>query len=321
MGQAVRMGVEIASYARAAAQFSELTHVHLSKSALQRLVNDVGDRLVAVQGAEAVAMVQVPKQESEVVWREVPEPDSDCMNISMDGVLVHLRKEGWKEAKVATFSAVTHDIEAETGEWSTHLRQHSYRAGLWEASEFAAQQWAEASRRGVEKATYLCSVNDGAPWIWNITRMCYGRCVEILDWWHAVERLWTVAHHRFGSNSPQAAAWVAVQKGLWAHSRLRQVLHNIRLLYAHDPPLPDSVRQAFAYLFHNRWRMRYQQFRQAGYPIGSGSVESGCKTVAQARLKQAGMRWSRHGAQAVLALRTCLLSNRWSYVVDLLAPT
>lgn len=44
-------------------------------------------------------------------------------------------------------------------------------------------------------------------------------------------------------------------------------------------------------------------FRQADYPIGSGTVESVCKVVVQQRLKQAGMRWSRYGAQAVFALR------------------
>ena len=63
------------------------------------------------------------------------------------------------------------------------------------------------------------------------------------------------------------------------------------------------------YLFHNRWRMRYHLFREAGYPIGSGTVESACKHVVQQRLKQSGMRWSLIGAQAMLALRSTLLSQ------------
>jgi hypothetical protein len=57
--------------------------------------------------------------------------------------------------------------------------------------------------------------------------------------------------------------------------------------------------------------MRYRRFRQAGYPLGSGTVESACKVVVQQRMKQAGMRWSRKGAQAMLALRCALLSDRW----------
>lgn len=293
----------------------------LSKSSLQRLVGHYGGKLVDLQEAEAKATVQVPRKEGEVVWRDVPEPDSKCMNISIDGVMVHLRDEGWKEAKVATVSAVTHPVKTESGEWSMQLEKHSYRAGLWEAKEFSPQQWAESSARGVEKAQYLSSVNDGATWIWNIVRMSYGRCVEIIDFWHAAERLWTIARQRFGPDSPEAAAWVVRQKRLLADSGLRQIMRNIRRLYPERSSLPENVSRAVAYLFHNRWRMRYREFSQAGYPIGSGTVESACKALVQARLKQAGMRWSRPGAQAVLALRSCLLSDRWSQTTQLLGLT
>lgn len=78
-----------------------------------------------------------------------------------------------------------------------------------------------------------------------------------------------------------------------------------------------EMRLARAYYFHNRHRMDYAAYRQAGLPIGSGTIESACKTVVQARMKQAGMRWSREGAQAMLALRCLLLSNRWH---ELAAP-
>ena len=73
--------------------------------------------------------------------------------------------------------------------------------------------------------------------------------------------------------------------------------------------MPDDVRNAIFYLYRNRWRMRYHLFREAGYPIGSDTVESACKHVVQQRLEQSGMRWSRLGAQAMLALRSTLLSQ------------
>ena len=103
---------------------------------------------------------------------------------------------------------------------------------------------------------------------------------------------------------------VETQKANFAHSRLREVLHAIRMLYPSGSPLPDPVRQAVGYLFHNRRRMDYAAFRQAGYPIGSGTIESACKTVVQARMKQSGMRWSRTGAQTMLALRCLLLIDK-----------
>ena len=67
--------------------------------------------------------------------------------------------------------------------------------------------------------------------------------------------------------------------------------------------------------------MHYKEYRQAGYPIGSGSVESACKLVVQTRLKQAGMRWRRASAQAVLALRSMLLSDDWTRAAQMIGLT
>jgi hypothetical protein len=309
--QALRLGVEIPSYRRAAEAFTELTQLPLSKSALQRLVTDYGQAVVVQQAAEAEAMVRVPSKEEEVVWRTVPEPDSEIMNVSSDGVLIHLRQEGWKEVKTMAISAVEPQFNAATGEVEGQLTRHSYRAGLWEAATFANHLWAEASHRGLEKAKLVVSVNDGAAWIWAVVFMCFARCVQILDWWHAVQYLWTIAGVALGEGTPPATAWVEQQKHLLAQSGLRQVLHNVRQLYPRGQPLPAPVHKAVLYLFHHRWRMRYREFRQAGCPIGSGTVESACKVVVQQRMKQAGMQWSRTGAQAMLALRCLLLSDRW----------
>src|SRR5436305_1520069 len=49
--------------------------------------------------------------------------------------------------------------------------------------------------------------------------------------------------------------------------------------------------------------MQYPTYQQAGWPIGSGSVESANKVVVEARLKGAGMRWQRHNVNRMLALR------------------
>jgi hypothetical protein len=303
----VRLAVEIPSHRRAADAFSELTGVSISKSTLQRLSEEAGSKVVAKQAAEAKAMVAVPKhnQDDQAVKRQVVTPHSEVMSASCDGVMLHLDKEGWKEVKVASISAVEQSNEGVT------LTQHSYRAGLWEASVYGTQLWAEACRRGLEKAKVVVCVSDGAIWIWNLMFMCFAYRVEILDWWHAVTRLWTIANACLAADA--ATAWVAQQQHTLAHSHLRHVLHQVRLLYPRGVPVPQEVRQALSYLFANRQRMRYPLFRQAGYPIGSGTVESACKVVVQQRMKQAGMRWSRPGAQAMLALRCALLSDRWHH--------
>lgn len=150
----------------------------------------------------------------------------------------------------------------------------------------------------------------GAAWIWAMVFLCFSTRIEVLDWWHAVERLWTIAG---GILEPaNAKPWVQRAKGWLIESRLRYLFRQVRHLYPRELPLPEQVRQAVGYLFHNRRRMDYAHYRKLGLPIGSGTVESACKTVVQARMKQAGMRWSRSGAQSMLALRCLLLSDRWN---------
>jgi hypothetical protein len=279
-----------------------------------------GGQLVAQQAAEAEATIKPPAKFDEVTFREVPTPASEVVAISMDGALIRIRGEGWKEIKTVTVSEVE-PVSAEKAaepvgstEPRVKLVKHSYRSGLWDAATFSQQQWAEATRRGIEKAKQIVCVNDGAVWIWAIVAMCYAPCVEILDWWHAVQKLWLIANLLWGENSELGRIWEEQYQALLWKGNLRPLFRYIRSRYPGGEPLPDGLRQALGYFFTNRHRIRFEQFRQAGYPVGSGCVESACKNVVQARLKQAGMSWSRHGAQAMLAVRATVLSDRWDAV-------
>ena len=310
----VRQGVEIPSYRRAVENFEELTKLPLSKSSLARLVDEYGGQVVETQAREAEATVRAPERDEEVITRrQIPEPDSEVMAVSFDGAMINIRGEGWKEVKIATISAVENEVLLERDE-EKEIKQthHSYRAGLWDAKEFGKQQWAEGCRRGLERARQVVAVADGAHWIWLIIAMCYAPCIEIIDWWHTVEKLWGAANEALGQGESQTAAWVEVQKQqLWS-GNLRAILAAIRQIWPRERPLSEAIWPTISYLYHNRRRMAYQDYHQAGYPIGSGSVESACKVVVQERMKQAGMRWSRDGAQAMLALRSVLLSGRWN---------
>ena len=59
-------------------------------------------------------------------------------------------------------------------------------------------------------------------------------------------------------------------------------------------------------------KYRKHHLRQRGYPIGSGSVESSHKSVVQARLKLAGMRWAPAHVDPMLALRNLICNGRWA---------
>ncbi len=91
----------------------------------------------------------------------------------------------------------------------------------------------------------------------------------------------------------------------WTPGRLRDLVAALRT-HADTP----EARQCIQYIVGNRHRMRYPQFRARGLCVSSGVVEAGCKQIG-ARLKRAGMRWTVAGANAILALRCCILSGRF----------
>jgi hypothetical protein len=82
--------------------------------------------------------------------------------------------------------------------------------------------------------------------------------------------------------------------------------NGLRVLESHQRQVAkrEAVADLAGYLTTNRERMRYQRFRAAGYPIGSGAAESAVSYVMQQRMKRVGMRWHAAGADAMLALRS-----------------
>jgi hypothetical protein len=307
----LRLAVDIPSYRRAAESFEALTQVALGKSSLANLVREYGTALVEQQEQEAEEVAATPSREATICPRAEPQAEAERMAVSMDGVMLHVREEGWKEVKVATFSRVEVTPPEGTEDPEVRLSHHSYCAGLWEAPQFAKQQGAEGYRRGLRKAKQVIAVSDAAAWIWNIVLTWYAPCVQIVDWWHALQRVWTIAAAVCGEGTAETATWFhTLQEHLWAGD-VQALLQALRQQWRRGQALPDGLRQAVGYLFRHRQRMHYQEFRQQGCPIGSGTVESGCKVVVQERLVQAGMRWSRPCAQALLALRCALLSDRW----------
>ena len=57
--------------------------------------------------------------------------------------------------------------------------------------------------------------------------------------------------------------------------------------------------------------MQYDVYLAAGYPIGSGVVESTCGHTVKSRMEGTGRRWSIKGAESTLLLRSVYTSNDW----------
>jgi hypothetical protein len=323
---ATEQGLQAASFARAAEAYTNAVGGAMSRSSVRRITEGFGEGLAewkareAKQAAAIAAKGEGP-QERRVAVRE---PIEERGNISSDGTMILVRGEGWKEVRMATFSQVE-VLEPEdrrrrsaqregkrAHEEVVRLSAHSYCAGLWDADTFEPYQYAEGLRRGLDQVAHLSSVNDGAPWIVNRTFTNFPEAEQVIDWHHATQRLWAVAHAVYGEGEAAKKWEVQREEELW-NGAVDQVIQALDALNLNQPDYPDEVAQAPNYFRHNRDRMRYDVFRALGYPIGSGTVESGAKNVVQHRMRRPGQGWNRNDAQSMLAALTEFHSQRFEW--------
>jgi len=136
--------------------------------------------------------------------------------------------------------------------------------------------------------------------------------IRVVDYYHASERIWTLADLLFGKG-PQSVAWARkMQKWLLKPGGVNRVLHSAAALRDRcglRGMKRAEFHKAYRYLRARMQYMKYAEYRLVGVPLGSGVTEAGCKTVYTQRLKLSGMRWQKAGAQTILNLRVLQLSG------------
>jgi hypothetical protein len=141
--------------------------------------------------------------------------------------------------------------------------------------------------------------------------------VRVVDYYHASERLWTMAESLFGKSpvARTARTWARrMQKLLKQPNGIRRVLNSASVLrsrYQLTGKKRKEFDKAYYYLRVRTKHLRYAAYKRVGIPCGSGVTEAACKTIYTQRLKLSGMRWKKAGAQTILNLRVLLLSGVW----------
>jgi hypothetical protein len=221
----------------------------------------------------------------------------------MDGGMVNIREEGSKEMKVGTVFEVelrlerdpqTHDL-VET----PHAGATSYTAVLGSVADFGPALWRLAVERDVPRAFHSSVTADGADWVWNLAADDYPDSVQIVDWYHASAHLAQAAHALYPHHPDSAQRWFRHKQ----HDLFTGQIHRI------TSPLDRAGLADYSRYFHtHKRRMQYHAFREEGYPIGSGTVESAIKQF-KTRLTGSGMRWSRPAAEQMLVIRAAVLDH------------
>jgi hypothetical protein len=219
-----------------------------------------------------------------------------------------------REAKLgALFTQVATD---EKGNPVREPHSTTYVGKIESVDTFGPRLYAEAIRRGHEQAGRTVVLGDGAVWIWNLADDYFPDAVKIVDYCHAAGHLNDIGKLVFPYDEKARKAWLKPFSDLLWEGEIPALTMALR-----EVPLDGKNKElrdeAIEYFNTNRGRMAYALFRKQGLFIGSGVVEAGCRSLIGERLKCSGMHWSVSGADAIIALRCCLESNRFEdYWVD-----
>jgi hypothetical protein len=186
----------------------------------------------------------------------------------------------------------------------------TYVGRIESADDFGPRLYAEAVRRGIEKAGQVICIGDGAPWIWNIAAQHFPNAVRIVDFYHAREHLETLGKKIYPDDRTAREVFSRETVGKLRQGKISEVIIKLNSMDLKGNLKKERDREV-KYFEKNQNRMRYNEFRKAGLFIGSGVVEAGCKSVIAQRLKQSGMRWSVRGADSIISLRCRIKSGRF----------
>lgn len=228
-------------------------------------------------------------------------------HVTADGVMIYIREEGWKEAQVGA----VYEVDA-----AREATEILYTSALGKRETLGEELYRLAGSPEAKETEGMGFVSDAAKWLDEMQELLFPLAIRIVDQWHAREYVWDVANEFYGTGSRKAKEWggekveelkagnqAALQR---AFSQMKSKTKKQREV------LKDTTR-----CFRNHGgKMNYPHYVEMGFHIGSGVAEGACKHVIQSRFKRAGMRWSRPGAEKLMALRNLLVNRKWELLAD-----
>ena len=251
---------------------------------------------------------------------DLPEPfhRPKTLYLSMDGVYAPLR-DPWKkdgsagelacrggECKVGMAYEIVVDRKGHP-----RVAGREYTATFQDIHAFRPQMAALAHRCGAETAARLVFLADTLACNWTLAADYFPQAIQSVDWRHAVEHLETVQADFFGDTEP-GQRWLAARKEeLWEGqaAEVAAAILDLPLRPQETEAQAETRHREAEYFRSHRERMRYREFREAGYQIGTGVMEASCRTVVNQRLDCSGMHWRQETADSIVALRATMLST------------
>ena len=226
----------------------------------------------------------------------------DPIYVMSDGCLLFTREEKWKEIKLARI--FTHDNILKLSDKRSEIRDSVYVSHMGSVNNFLPK---------LER--HLCGyknkviIGDGAKWIWKWAEDNYPGAIQILDFYHAKEKLVLLSKHFLKDEDRQN--WVTIQCDKLLEDKVEQVIQTIKKLRCQNDEAREVKDKTIHYFIEHEDRMLYKTYRDKGLLIGSGPIEAAHRSVLQNRMKLSGQKWSIKGINAIANLRCLYKSKAW----------
>lgn len=223
----------------------------------------------------------------------------------------------WREPKLLVISEL--DDQG-------NKRRHAipiYEATMGNPSEVFRRLKLLADKLQLDQAQEVVSVNDGAPWIWNLFNRLQDSypnvpMTGIVDFFHACEHITELTQAHTEKTVKQQRAWAKTLQQLLRSGQFDGFTKNVRDEAAaclesdqQGSKLSSVLLKHLEYFETKQQYMHYDQYEAAKLPIGSGIVESAVKRVINGRLKAPGSFWKIVNVEKILHLRCALMAGRW----------
>jgi len=264
-------------YGRAAEIMQTVGDIDISTSSVWRRVERWGRRFQEIEARQQVKAYELdePKPID-------PNRSLGRMGVAMDGTMVPIREEGWKELKVGCVFEVSSRLHKDP-----HTKKevvlgsaanNTYVAHLGGPEVFGRQLWAEARSRHWMHAEDTLAIGDGATWIWNLVSEHFYASHQMVDWFHATQHIADAAQTIYEEGTPAAKRWFRRWETKLYQGRVRQLVKALNRQAIRQPhivpmflrEISQPILQQAGYFRNNAKRMNYLDMRLESFPRTTG---------------------------------------------------
>lgn len=283
-------------YEEASQICDKLLHVDVSSPQIQRVCRFYGEHLDQV----------IDKNLEEYIPVLEDLTAQDNVYVMVDGSFLFTREDKWKEIKLGR-------IFSDRSVIPINAKRNEVMESVYVSHMGSVKKFFPKLERHLVPYKKKVIIADGAAWIWNWVEDNYPGATQILDFYHAKDKLVLFAKHQF-KEEQERKNWLANRYEQLMTDQVEEVISVVKSIRSRCPSATEAKYTLIRYFVEHAERMLYKTYRDKGLLIGSGPIEAAHRNVLQQRLKLSGQKWSIEGANAIANLRCYEKGGSWPLV-------